>query len=142
VAAHRLRVGNLLLSWCATEGWAKPLTQLPAPSDAVVGETSRRSPYFAPVRFADGIALMGADEAYAVTEDVVRAWRDTDRFGPADEASPAMRGLRAIGAVDGPDRPGAGPWNPRLPADPAVTALLRVARGYTVHPQVEPAAQP
>ncbi|WP_410634198.1 hypothetical protein [Amycolatopsis sp. cmx-4-83] len=140
VAAHRLRVGNLLLSWCVTEGWDKPLAELPPPAAA---ETSRRSPYFAPVRFSDGIALMSAEEAYAVDESVVAAWRDADRFGlDGGELSPALRGLLAIGALDGPDRPGAEARNPRLPADPAVAALIRVQPGYTVHPQVAPVARP
>jgi hypothetical protein len=137
VAAHRLRVGNLLLSWCATEGWEKPLTHLPTPAEAVTGTTSRRSPFCTPVRFSEGIALMTTDEAYAVDESVVRAWRDADRFGLA-EPSPALRALRAIGALDGPDRPGAGPRTAALPRDPAVAALIREHPGYTVHPRIEP----
>ncbi len=141
VVAHRLRVGNLLLAWCVTEGWDKPLRQLPAPESVAAGETSRRSPYFATVRFSDGIALMGPDRGYAVAESVLRAWRDADRFG-LDETDPGVRGLRAIGAVDGPGHPAAGPLPAGLPADPAVTAVLRERPAFSVHPQSEPVAEP
>jgi len=139
VVARRLRVGNLLLAWCVTEGWDKPLLQLPAPQSVVVDETSRRSPYFATVRLSDGIALMGPDGGYAAAEQVVRAWRDADCFG-LDETDPAVRGLRAIGAVDGPGRPAADPLPPRLPADPAVAAVLQERPSFSVHPRSEPVA--
>ena len=141
VAVERLRVAGLLLGWCATEGWDTPLTALPGPQTAagrVVG--SRRSPFFVPVRFADGCALMSEDEGYQVELDVLRAWRDIDQGGASGTASgPAERALLAIGAIDGPDRPGAA-GRSRLPADPAVTALIRERPAYSVHPRVVPAA--
>lgn len=123
VVEERLLTGNLLLSWCAVEGWAKPLTGLPEParllaSMGVAGP--RRSPYFAPVRFADGWTLFAPGRSYQATEGVVRLWRRLvgrqpddvvhDLVGtepelagmPIADIEAALTTLHQIGAVEAP----------------------------------------
>jgi hypothetical protein len=124
IAERRLLAGNLLLSWCALAGWEQPLVELPAPP-ADVSATSR-SPYFAPVRFADGWALMGPDDGYAVSEAVVRLWRDTD--GTAD--GPTARTLAMIGALH--------PSRPVPPGRPTADSGVRLAGRFACHPKAEP----
>ncbi|MBO3749904.1 hypothetical protein J5X84_27810 [Streptosporangiaceae bacterium NEAU-GS5] len=94
VAEDRLSAGGVLLSWCAVEGWDKPLDALPVP--AAPGEHGlRRDPYFTPLRFADGWALIGPADGYEVTEETVRLWRDPV---PGD---PRLADLARYGAVTG-----------------------------------------
>jgi hypothetical protein len=124
VAERRLLAGNLLLSWCAVEGWDQPLRALPTPT-MDLGDTPR-SPYFAPVRFADGWAFMGPDDGYAVDESVVRLWRDTDGSGDG----PTTRALVSIGALRAGRTTPAG----EVPADSGV----RLAGRFACHPKIEP----
>ncbi|MGX7825818.1 hypothetical protein ACTG9Q_12060 [Actinokineospora sp. 24-640] len=130
VAERRLYAANLLVSACALHGWDRPLADLPAPTDA----TPPRSPYFAPVRFADGWALMGPEHAYEVTEALVRRWFDlTER-----DTGPEVAALAAVGALG---------TNPPLPGTPHPPDAelpeglrLRWAPRFTIHPRAEPAA--
>jgi hypothetical protein len=128
VAEHRLRVGNLLVSCGVLDGWDKPLDRLPAPGQ----ETDPlRSPYFAPIRFADGLALMGPGRGYEVNEATVRLWRDA---APGD-TGPGVSALTAISAFGtNPPLPG----TPR-PADPVLPPELRIrwAPRYMIHPEAE-----
>jgi hypothetical protein len=159
IAERRLIAGNLLLAWCAIEGWEQPLCWLPDPPPDVCG--ALRSPYFAPVRFADGWALMGPQDGYEVNEPVVRLWRelgtanlDADpaairvltsigalrRAGPlTGDGLPAPNGLPIRGrglACAGPlDRDGAEPA-PGLPAG----LRLELAPRFHSHPKVPPRA--
>ena len=133
VVEERLLVGNLLLSWCAVEGWAKPLTCLPEPAGALVatgGAGPRRSAYFAPVRFARCWTLVGPTETYQTTEAVVRLWRRLVGLRPDDavhelagsepelagmpitDVEAAVTALHRIGAVEAP-LPRPGRWGAR-----------------------------
>jgi hypothetical protein len=138
---RRLRAGNLLLAWCALEGWSAALAALPSPSTATPGW---RSPYTTPLRFRDGLALVGPRESYRVDDAVLRRWRDARPGDAGDD----LRALAALGllAADGapaPGRPDTAPppgvrpepafaWQPRtdrLP-DPVLTGSGRPEAGW------------
>lgn len=104
VVEERLLVGNRLLAWCAIEGWDKQLEALPEPA-ARCGSVEvgpRRSAYFAPVRFANALTLLGPGQGYQTTEGVVRLWRRLDG-SRSDEVArelagsePAVAGLSVV----------------------------------------------
>lgn len=138
--ADRLDAGTRLVSWCAVDGWDRPLGALPAPG-GTIGDGPRRSGYFAPVRFVDGWALIGPDDGYEVSEQTVRLWRRLDgRPLPAlrahlAETEPqlgtgfegALGALAALGAVGG------------FPAGAAALEPGFVARNspvFSCHPKV------
>ncbi|MFC0031627.1 nucleotidyltransferase domain-containing protein [Micromonospora chaiyaphumensis] len=105
---RRLRAGNLLLAWCALEGWPAPLATLPAPSTAA---PARRSPYATPLRFRDGLALIGPRESYRVDDAVLRRWRDARPGDPGDD----LRALAALGLLAADGGPAPGPPDPAPP---------------------------
>jgi hypothetical protein len=146
VVEERLLVGNLLLSWCAVEGWAKPLTGLPESASLLMpmGVAGlRRSAYFAPVRFADDWTLFGPTRAYQTTETVVRLWRRLvgrqpdeavhDLVGtepelaglPITDVNAALTTLHRIGAVEAPVSRYGQEW-PGLSAQPAISPALSI----------------
>ncbi|MET8912009.1 nucleotidyltransferase domain-containing protein [Micromonospora sp. NPDC004551] len=103
---RRLRAGNLLLAWCALEGWSAPLTALPAPLTALPAPPAAapawRSPYATPLRFRDGLALIGPGESYRVDDAVLRRWRDARPGDAGDD----LRALAALGLLgDGAPEP-------------------------------------
>jgi hypothetical protein len=150
---ERLSVGSLLLAWCAVDGWDAPLDRLP-PLDLCrvsrPGAGPRRSGFFAPVRFADGWALIGPDDGYEVGEDTVRLWRRltgrplSDLIASIPVSEPRLAGrdateiesavavLAAIGAVVGHR------------VETALTAggdlLARPSPRFSCHPKVAPPA--
>ena len=103
VVRQRLLAGNLLLATAAIEGWDQPLAALP-PIPSEYRHGPRRSPYFAPVRFADGWALIGPGDGYEVSEETVRLWQElTGRGLPADahpDPAVAVSELHRVGAVE------------------------------------------
>lgn len=132
VVEQRLLVGNLLLTECALSGWDHPLDRLPnPPRDPAV---AARSPYFAPIRFADGWALVGPDNGYEVTEEAVRLWQ-TFTPGTGAPASATARALTEIGALGCEIRP-AEP-NPDL----LVGSGVQLAGRFACHPKTQPAGQ-
>jgi hypothetical protein len=81
IAEERLLAANLLLAVCATDGWDKQLTALPAPPESPGLEPAtgpRRSAYFTAVRFADAWTLLGPGQGYQTVEEVVRLWQRLD----------------------------------------------------------------
>lgn len=124
IAERRLLAGNLLLTWCALEGWEQPLRRLPDPGGDL--SDTPRSPYFAPVRFADGWAFMGPDDGYAVNESVVRLWLDTD----GTDDGPVASALAAIGALRAS--------RPVPHGEPPAESGVRLAGRFASHPKVEP----
>lgn len=81
IIEERLLAANLLIAWCAIEGWDKKLAALPAPpatTGALPKGEPRRSPYFTPVRFADAWTLLGPGQGYLASEEIVRLWRGLD----------------------------------------------------------------
>jgi hypothetical protein len=103
VVRQRLLAGNLLLAVAALDGWESPLEALPPiPPRPLHGP--RRSPYFTPVRFADGWVLIGLGDGYEVTEETVRLWLGLTGRGLPDCAHPdpaaAVPELHRIGAVE------------------------------------------
>ncbi|WP_019814852.1 hypothetical protein [Saccharomonospora saliphila] len=122
---ERLLAANMLLSWAVVEGWdadAEP------PVHTVAAEPTggpRRSPYFAPVRYADGHTLSGPSGTFEVSEAMLRLWRRLDgrhldelgrmltrherglATAAVDDLDRAVRALQTIGAVEfAPSRPG------------------------------------
>lgn len=143
VAERRLLVGNQLLSWCAIEGWDRPLRYLPPPPDELTGCADRplRSPYFAPVRFTDGWALMGPEDGYEVNEAMVRLWRSLGTCHTSEgspEGAAALRALASIGALRADE------LLPRTSAIPQGALppglLLKLAPHFHSHPKVAPAS--
>jgi Nucleotidyltransferase domain len=133
IAERRLLIGNFLLSYCALNGWDEPLRSLPAPGSVA---SSSRSPYFVPVRFSDGWALMGPGQGYEVNEALVRLWRDansaTEGVGP--------RALTAIGALASEAPPVLGP-PARLDPELARQVGIQWAPRFQIHPATDPAVK-
>lgn len=146
IVEERLLVGNLLLSWCAVEGWAKPLTGLPESASLLMPmgvAGPRRSAYFAPVRFAGDWALFGPTRAYRTTETVVRLWRRLvgrqpddavhDLVGtepelagmPITDVDAALMTLHRIGAVEAPVSRYGQEW-PGLWGQPSMSPALSI----------------
>jgi hypothetical protein len=132
VVEQRLLIGNLLLSECALTGWDHPLDRLTNPPSNPT-DTSR-SPYFVPIRFADGWALVGPDNGYEVTEEVVRLWRE---FTPKSDgaSAAAVRALTVIGALGREFVPTVA--NPDL----LIGSGVQLAGRFACHPKTRPAGQ-
>lgn len=151
VVERRLLTGNLLLSWSAVEGWAKPLTSLPEPDGRLArtgGAGPRRSPYFAPVRFAEDCTLFGPTHTYQTTEAVLRLWRRLAGAGPEaavhdlagaepelaampiSDIEAAVTTLHRIGAVEAAVSGAAQVWPDRAEAlvTPPELAIIPAAR--------------
>ncbi|MCS7478158.1 hypothetical protein ACFFQW_14130 [Umezawaea endophytica] len=90
VVEERLRATGLLLAWCAVEGWAAELRELPAPPEHVGGDGPRSNPFSTPVRLRHGWALIGRGLDVEVSEREVRTWRELDGR-PVGEVSAALR---------------------------------------------------
>jgi hypothetical protein len=99
VVTERLRDGGFLLSRALLDGWAEPLTRVPAPRGPAPGPAGpRRNPYFAPLRFADGWVLPGPDGGYRTSAGLIRLWSYLDGRPQA--------GLRAAVAAEAADLAG------------------------------------
>ncbi|HEY2948380.1 MAG TPA: hypothetical protein VGJ53_08285 [Micromonosporaceae bacterium] len=147
VVRERLSVGSLLLSWCAVDGWDRPLDHLPAPTVPPPAAGPRRAGAYTPIRFLDGWALIGPEDGYEVSEELVRLWRRLDGRPLSDiiatlpEAEPALAGhgeyqiraavgmLADVGAVE---QPGAYPIADR----DSGPYLVRNAPKFSCHPRV------
>lgn len=123
---ERLLVANMLLASVALDHGQRDgdgVTHFEPARHPTQGP--RRSPYFVPVRYADGYTLTGASGTYDVSEAMLRLWRWLDggrlddlvrvlaRHERAlaelslDEIDRGVRALQRIGAVDfAPSRPG------------------------------------
>ncbi len=135
----RLLAANMLLASAVLEGWesdsGQPVHAVPAAGSS---GGPRRSPYFAPVRYADGFTLAGPGAAYDVSEPTLRLWRRLDgrplgelmcvlaKHEPQlavlglDDIDQAVQTLRRIGAVEStpspPGMPQLGAWIEQAPS--------------------------
>jgi hypothetical protein len=144
---ERLSVGSLLLSWCAVDGWDEPLDRLPVPTRRTWAAGPRRAGRYTPIRFLDGWALIGPEDGYEVSEELVRLWRRLDGRPLPDviaglphvepplaehdehEIRTALGMLAGIGAVEQPEatpvrRSEHGPY------------VVRSAPKFSCHPKV------
>lgn len=69
---RRLYWAGHLAAYGLRTGWDDPMQTLPAPR--LRGAGPRRSPYFVPLRFADGWALSGPDIGLRASADLVHIW--------------------------------------------------------------------
>jgi len=145
---ERLRAGSQLLAWCAVDGWDQPLASLPALRQAG-SQGPRRSGYFAPIRFVDGWAMIGPEDGYEVSEQIVRLWRRLDGdplpdlYAALPGAEPQLAGYSAgeidtalatlseLGAVEDHQASGVG--------QPSDTLIARESPRFSCHPKVAPA---
>lgn len=77
IAESRLLAGNHLIACAMLDGWDRPATGAVRLS-LRTGDGPCRSPYYVPVRFADGTGLAGPDRSMRVTEGMLRLWRWLD----------------------------------------------------------------
>jgi len=147
VVEERLLAGNLLLTWCAIEGWDKQLTNfadaatLLEPMDTM---GPRRSAYFVPMRFADGWALLGPARTYQTTEGMIRLWRRLVGRSPdaavhdlagaepgiagmsIEDIETAVTVLKGIGALEAPTSWSDSAWSEAAESRPAPRPELSI----------------
>lgn len=138
---ERLAVAGYLLAWSVLEGWdGDGATGLPDPARAGAttsarpGEEPTRMPYYMPIRFADGLGLVGPDQGYQVDEEALRLWRSLPAaVGGRGAGTAAISELIRAGAVaEATAQSAAGLAAARTP-------VIEPCGGFASHPRTDPA---